>query len=78
MKNRYDLKRKIGLYLIVIFCITKLPLKTYSQLNEDHMWGDILRYWYYSDRLNYFTVPGDAPGEGLVAGIRNTVEYNAY
>ncbi len=78
MKNRYDLKRKIGLYLIVIFCITKLPLKTYSQLNEDHMWGDILRYWYYSERLNYFTVPGTNLGEGYMAGIRNQIGNSAW
>ena len=29
------------------------------------------KYWYYRDRLKYFVMPGDAPGQSIVAGARN-------
>lgn len=32
---------------------------------------NLLKYWYYRDRLEYFVMPGTNDGQSLVAGIRN-------
>ncbi len=57
------MKRIIFLILFVIF-----SLNIYSQLNVT---DDLLKYWYYRNRLQYFVVPGDKQGESEIIGIRN-------
>jgi len=32
---------------------------------------NLMKYWYYRDRLKYFVVPGSGPGESQVAVTRN-------
>jgi hypothetical protein len=34
---------------------------------------NLMRYWYYRDRLKYFVVPGQKMGESEVAGTRNNM-----
>jgi len=51
-----------------------------SLLNEASAqnWSDnLMKYWYYRDRLEYFVMPGTKPGQSLVAGLRNNPWENS-
>ena len=60
--NKYSPK---GLLLFIIFLFLT-PL-SYSQLSTD-----MVKYWYYRDRLNkYFVIPGGNDGESEIVCVRN-------
>jgi hypothetical protein len=51
--------------LLVLNIIPNILFGQNEQMN-------LLKYWYYRERLKMFVVPGENPGESLVGGIRNT------
>lgn len=56
---------KITLLIICFFYIAT----SYSQLHTD-----MIKYWYYRDRLNkYFVVPGENHGESQIICVRNRI-----
>ena len=54
------------IYIILIF-ILGIPLFVSAQTPVQNL----MKYWYYRNRLQYFVVAGDNPGESQVAVIRN-------
>jgi len=59
------MKPKVTILFVVIFYLS--PFLTFAQSPEENL----LKYWYYRDRLKYFVVPGEKQGEGDMAGVRN-------
>jgi len=58
-----SLKNKL-LIVIVLLCL--------QQQAQSQVWSDnLMKYWYYRDRLEYFVMPGTLPGQSMVADIRN-------
>jgi len=55
--------------------LTGLIFLCFSFVNttvQSQVWSDnLMKYWYYRDRLEYFVMPGTEPGQSLVADIRN-------
>jgi hypothetical protein len=64
----------ISLLMFVIFTNSFLPEKIIAQPTHEQLSAAVNKYWHYRDRLKYFWVPSVSnPGDGLVAGIRNTI-----
>jgi len=57
--------------ILILIIVQLLPLVAFSQTPEENL----LKYWYYRDRLKYFVVPGEKQGEGDMAGVRNRMYY---
>ncbi|MFH0867498.1 MAG: T9SS type A sorting domain-containing protein [Bacteroidota bacterium] len=75
MKKYHYIK---SIVLLVLIFIVVYPVKIYAQsikLNDSPIATAIAKYWHYRERLKYFVVPGDTYGGGLIAGIRNTINY---
>jgi hypothetical protein len=65
------------LYTIIIIMII-MPVFSYHALAQTGMTQEeknMVKYWYYRNRLQYFMVQGTGVGESQVAGIRN--HYNS-
>ena len=58
-------------YLLICFSLAFAIPGIYSQ--NTHM--NLLKYWYYRDRLKHFVIPGNNIGESEVAGTRNNLLY---
>ena len=65
------LRYKIILLTALAF-IYFLPGFVFSQSPTEQQ--NLIRYWYYRDRLKHFVVPGSKQGESEMAGIRNRME----
>jgi len=39
---------------------------------------DMIKYWYYRNRLQYFVVPGDKIGESQIVCVRNSLTTDPY
>ena len=60
MKNKVFIK----ILLLIVF-LSNIQL-TFSQVS-----ADLMKYWYYRNRLKYFVVNGNKVGEGQIVCIRN-------
>jgi len=58
---------KTNVKIIMLLVILAAPYLANAQSETQNL----IKYWYYRNRLQYFVVPGDGPGESNVAGIRN-------
>ncbi len=66
MKNNYLNK----IFIILLLFISSYPI--FSQTNAS---ADLIKYWFYRDRLNkYFVVPGEKIGESQVVCVRNAID----
>lgn len=55
--------------LFLFFLITNCSYLSYSQISQD-----MIKYWYYRNRLNnFFVVPGEKHGESQVKCVRNKI-----
>ncbi|MFH0867500.1 MAG: hypothetical protein V1904_15010 [Bacteroidota bacterium] len=76
MKKSYKIN-SIGLLMITFIIVFPFNLfSQYIKLNDSPIATAIAKYWHYRERLKYFVVPNGTFGGGLVAGIRNTINYN--
>jgi hypothetical protein len=65
-------KRKLNIIVILfLLLIFQYPILMFAQ--NEHL--NLIRYWYYRDRLKYFVIPGNMMGESEVAGIRNNLGW---
>ena len=61
------MKRILIYFVLMIACINAFP-----QNDNDNM----LKYWYYRNRLKYFVIPGTKQGESEIISQRNALKYN--
>jgi hypothetical protein len=55
-----------------LFLVLILTLLSFQSKAQSQIWSDnLMKYWYYRDRLEYFVMPGTKAGQSLVADIRN-------
>lgn len=54
-------------YVVVLF-VCFYCAQSYGQITTD-----LIKYWYYRDRLKYFVVPGEKYGESQIICIRNLI-----
>lgn len=57
-------------YYIIIFAII---LFVNNNFCFAQMQNDMIKYWYYRNRLQYFVVPGDKIGESQIICVRNKI-----
>lgn len=55
---------------VTIFLLFMIILPSICLGQAEHT--NLLKYWYYRDRLKYFVIPGNKMGESEVASIRNS------
>jgi len=53
---------------VFLFCIIVVNQIAFPQEN---LRENLLKYWYYRDRLKYFVVPGTNQGESEIVCLRN-------
>lgn len=58
--------------LIIITVLFISYFNTFSQSDNENM----LKYWHYRNRLEYFVIPGTKQGESEVIAQRNDFKYN--
>lgn len=63
------MKSYITIYILII--ITVFPSFAQAQTSMTQEEENMVKYWYYRNRLQYFMVQGNNSGESQVAGIRN-------
>ncbi len=52
--------------------VVVVVLLCFQQQAQPQIWSDnLMKYWYYRDRLEYFVMPGTNAGQSLVVDIRN-------
>ena len=66
-------KNTIFFYLKQIFLSLLLLVNTIPSFSQ--VSTDLMKYWYYRNRLKYFVVPGDKIGESQIVCTRNKI-YN--
>ena len=62
MKHKYIHK----ILFLIVFCINTQI--TFSQISTD-----LMKYWFYRNRLKYFVVPGSKIGESQIVCVRNKI-----
>ena len=68
--NLFYNKLRRGLFFFLFFL---LVFDTFAQNDSLNM----LKYWSYRKRLEYFVMPGQSRGESQIVGIRNRMDYGA-
>ena len=62
------MKKQIHRLIIILFIFLYVIGNCYSQVSTD-----LMKYWYYRDRLKYFVVPGNKIGESQIICTRNHI-----
>jgi len=60
--------------LILIFLLAYI---SQSVIAQENLRQNLLKYWYYKDRLKYFVVPGTQQGESEIVCLRNRGDIDA-
>ncbi len=54
------------IFLVILFIC-------FSTLSFSQIQADMMKYWYYRERLKYFVVSGDKQGESQIICVRNKI-----
>lgn len=61
--------KRIILFLFICFnCLNQIASA------QENLRPNLLKYWYYRDRLKYFVVPGTNQGESEIVCLRNIIK----
>ncbi|HNW99612.1 MAG TPA: hypothetical protein PKK00_14495 [Bacteroidales bacterium] len=63
------MKNKIFKQIVILLITFSYNSISYSQVSIDMM-----KYWYYRNRLKYFVVPGEKWGESQIICVRNLID----
>ena len=70
-----NLKNNIILLFVFIFSLQSI---SQNYFNESMTTDLHEKYWFYRDRLKYFVIPGEGPGNSIVFSARNFWESNKF
>ncbi len=55
--------------IFILICLLMISATSFSQISND-----MVKYWYYRNRLNkYFVIPGEQHGESQIICVRNVI-----